>query len=540
MKREWRCVWLIGLGLGAVVCGLVGRSHGSQVGAAAAARISGEAVLSGDGSVASGVRIILSATSVATTDAAGRFVFASVLPGSYAMRAIREVDGYLLPEDLALAVAEGEVRDDIRIALVQGAGISGRVMDSDGRPSGGARVEVLAPGFEDGVEGVYGVRSVQADINGEYRIFPLVPGPYVIRARSLPGFGRGRRPAIGVFPTAADLRRISGLVRVGIGEDLRGADVVLMPHVQGVSLRGAIAAPSGRSRMASLSVVSEDDSQDVAGVVSVDRPSDSGDVRFEIRDMLPGRYAIYAEMSTASSNVLVGKVDVVVGSSDLDGVSVPLREGASLTGILTMSGGEKSGIERLRLYLRPIGFVPGSLMRTARLNGVAVGGDGRFSLPDLLPGDYRIRISGLPDPWYVADLVQGARSIIQTGVARVDAERNEPLGIVCRDDGARIEGVASFEGRPLGHSVVTLVPRSREKLRNAMQYARIATDEAGRFRIGQIAPGEYSLYAWERIPAGAEHSDDFLTRFGERRVDVVVVAGQSLSVQLAANPAVSQ
>jgi hypothetical protein len=43
---------------------------------------------------------------------------------------------------------------------------------------------------------------------------------------------------------------------------------------------------------------------------------------------------------------------------------------------------------------------------------------------------------------------------------------------------------------------VVLVPQGKERREDGFAYATATTDEAGKFAIGNIAPGEYRVFAW--------------------------------------------
>ena len=114
---------------------------------------------------------------VAWTDARGLFVFEKVQPGSYRLHA--EHDAYVHSDaPTTLEVAAERPPSDLSLTLVPSAVISGRVTDEYGEPA--ARVYVRAT-----------IKTVVAETRtndlGEYRIFGLRPGAYLISAERYPG-----------------------------------------------------------------------------------------------------------------------------------------------------------------------------------------------------------------------------------------------------------------------------------------------------------------------------------------------------------------
>src|SRR5262249_43507837 len=76
----------------------------------------------------------------ATTDENGRFRFSGIAPGHYWLKAL--TPGYFLPGDdnqltrgKTIIVAEGENLENIDVNIKKGGVITGRVIDSSGRPA---------------------------------------------------------------------------------------------------------------------------------------------------------------------------------------------------------------------------------------------------------------------------------------------------------------------------------------------------------------------------------------------------------------------
>jgi hypothetical protein len=116
---------------------------------------------------------------IATTDDRGRFIFTDVAPASYRLRA--EHDGYLRGDLTSVVdVGEGE-SPDVTLTLTPTAVISGRVSDQFGEPASRVFVRALSPAS--------GTLAAQARTNdlGEYRLFALPPGAYLVSAERYPG-----------------------------------------------------------------------------------------------------------------------------------------------------------------------------------------------------------------------------------------------------------------------------------------------------------------------------------------------------------------
>src|SRR5688572_29007760 len=158
-----------------------------------------------------------------TTDGTGRFVFRYLPVGRYTVRATR--DGYFLSRPAGMAdpfqvnVGPGATVAMVSLSMVQGGTISGRVLDPMGRPAPVSAVTAVRRFYEDGRPLLRVIRSTTSNDRGEFRIFWLEPGEYLVMAeKNLPtGLARG------YFPGGDDGR--SALpVRVSEGEETARTD----------------------------------------------------------------------------------------------------------------------------------------------------------------------------------------------------------------------------------------------------------------------------------------------------------------------------
>jgi hypothetical protein len=79
-----------------------------------------------------------------------------------------------------------------------------------------------------------------------------------------------------------------------------------------------------------------------------------------------------------------------------------------------------------------------------------------------------------------------------------------------------VEGnVTDDNGRPSIGAQVVLVPADR---RRTDLYARDTTDQAGHFKIGFVAPGNYNAFAWDDIEGFAYLDVNFLQQYTSRGV----------------------
>jgi protocatechuate 3,4-dioxygenase beta subunit len=150
------------------------------------ASVAGIVVDEETGSAVSGALVIVARESShdganlrdARTDADGRFRV-EVAPGDYVVRA--GADGYAISR---VKVAVRETGADLRLALVRGRVLRGRVIDASGRPAAG--VTVVATPVEDEREPSDGTETLP---DGSFRLTRLMTRPYnIVAGSSVLGF----------------------------------------------------------------------------------------------------------------------------------------------------------------------------------------------------------------------------------------------------------------------------------------------------------------------------------------------------------------
>ena len=120
----------------------------------------------------------LAAAIVVSTDAVGRFAFEKVPPGTY--RILAEHDDYVRSAvSEPIEVGSGDSVTNPTLTLTASAVISGRVIDEQGAPVSKIVVKALA--------GAVVAGQTRTNDLGEYRLFGLPPGAYIVSATRYPG-----------------------------------------------------------------------------------------------------------------------------------------------------------------------------------------------------------------------------------------------------------------------------------------------------------------------------------------------------------------
>jgi hypothetical protein len=224
----------------------------------------------------------------------------------------------------------------------------------------------------------------------------------------------------------------------------------------------------------------------------------------------------------------LGSMVVEVKNTDVEGVSLTLSPSFAITGsIIDNDNTLGDNRKNLRISLEAAGITPLPLVRL--LGTFSVDEKGSFSSPDVPAGRYAVTVGGLPPTAYVADIRYGAASVFDNGMDI----RGQPqtLQVVVAADGATVQGTVVSKGRPMQNATVVLVPPEARR-QNAALYKVVVTDGNGRFKIQAVAPGSYTIFAWQNVLPGGWQNAEYLEKFHSQGKSVTAQRGGSIDLEL--------
>ncbi len=473
----------------------------------------------------------------AVTDASGHFTLDGIPPGNY--RLDIERDGYVDQEygqvspsrpGTVLVLLPGQQVSDVIISMVPTGTIAGRVFDQDGDPLVRATVRALRHVYQDGEKTLTQVDQAVTNDLGEYRLYWLDPGDYIVSATYearfrgavelvVRGGGRGRggrgtgagggggrgrglleQPPTEetyvdtYYPGTSDPTLASSIV-VGGGAEIPAIDFNVLP-TRAVTLRGRVVSPYiGEGGLTPIvTVVSRDN------VVAGNRFNFRGsggrggrggqnqDGSFELTGVAPGSYTLVAILTEqgrfgrTGQGQLVGTADIEVGEDDVEGLLITIIPGVAIQGrVLVDQGASDVDPTRLRVRLQPDNNMPFNAPNTP------VGDDGTFVLENVSQASYRATVTGLPRDAYLAAVRYGGTDVLSGGL-QVMGDPPGPLEFLVSGAGGVVDGSIQIEqDKVFTGAQVVLVPAAARDRRDL--YKTASVDQYGRFTIRGIAPG---------------------------------------------------
>ncbi len=520
--------------------------------AAARVSITGTVVRGGTNEPIGSARITLRPSGVsAATDMGGKFRIDAV-PGRYTLTAERE--GFVLQLDathgvtemgVALTLNAGQPINGMALAMIPAPTISGHTYFPNGEPLAAAVVQAYRWRYTPFGRRMKIVKTALTDDSGEYRLFRLTFGEYIVSAsysyRSQRSALNGRQLSANVpdpdegyttvFYGGAVSASEAQVVRVAPGLDAGGLNIILSDTPR-FSIRGQVVSAVPLPADVKIAFVPEGSDlilEDTSNFISA-----STDGTFEVTGVSPGSYLMLAYGGHSSSPL----VPVHVGNSNVEKLSIPLAPAITVNGRVSIEGAIRPNLAGTNLAGVKIGLVRRSREIEQRIE-VFAGGDGAFTLPDVGPGEYDVLVERVPSGTYTRSIRYGGRDVLYDAV-RIGIDPNASLDVSLSPMTGTVEGhVSERVDVPSPGVQVVLVPEMRLR-RRPDRYIVGLTDVSGNFQLTGVPPGQYTAFAFEQIEPEAYYAFAYdpsvSPRFADRAASVNVNQGNVTRLELKSVP----
>ncbi len=506
------------------------------------------------------------------TDDGGRFAFTGLPQGRFKLAATKAP--YLTASfgakrpgrgsTMAIPLSAGQAIENITLKMVRGAVLAGRITDENGQPVARGSVGAAQIRTSAGVREVSGATGYSAtDERGNFRIFGLAPGDYVLSARAsshamaalnyslssatiLAELGIAPGSAVGLafdpaalayaqsyFPGTSSLANATA-VTVGPADERLGIDFAIAP-ARLANIDGFVQSSDGRPlTFASVALLPEDDYGSPAKVAN----PGTGAGTFSFAGLLPGRYTVigrgFPEPNGSPTVTRWASVSVMLDGRDLHDLPLSLQPGATIQGKVDFDASvagaipARSGIQVRLLAGGPIGRAFSTESRDVEAKE-----DGTFTITGVSPGRYRLKA-----------IVTGAsgsaawtlKSSTIDGLDAVDSQVEIGLGDVTKqavvtltDRPTAISGTLRVDkGTPTSDYLVVVFSTNRAywgaDSRRVMGPVRASSD--GHFSVVGLPAGEYFLAASADVEAADLLDDSFLANLATTAIRMSLADGE--------------
>lgn len=503
---------------------------------------------------------------IATTiaDADGRYRFDALPPGTYDVDAAKPAYlassvGQVMPGrgGSHISVELNTRVDDADIRMWRGAVVTG-TLRKNGNPVKNYGVSLLRAKYTPTGRSFEKVSVLAASYNsgpstddrGEFRLFGIAPGQYLVLAATTPAvssislhvvtdeewrqaqtpsvsnptvglpIGRPGATTSAAAPLLDDLPRslatyfpATPLASEATPIDLRAEEIrsgVDIDIVTGrmLSISGTLERPAGSAATPVIVQVLSRDPQ--AGRQSWSSTVPNTTSSFAMHNLPPGDYIVEAtgvELTPAGpapGPKLWGATEVSLSGTDATGISVRLQPPATVSGTVSISG--QPAADEIPIDLMPDGVPAGSIKHALH----AIAKDGRFSFSEVLPGRYRIAIGAHTAPLFAATTI-GNDDVSDT-VFEIPAEGLSQAVAVKLADGAALSGHLHVpDTQRAGDFSVLVIPSNRALwFWQSRSVRAIPVHADGAFSTAHLPPGSYSIAAVHDLAEGEEYDPELL------------------------------
>jgi hypothetical protein len=494
----------------------------------------------------------------AITDDDGRFTIDQVPVGRFTLSATKPAYvpaayGATRPgrPGVTFSLAAGQRLSNLAVTMIHGAAIGGTIRNQRGQPAVGVQVQAVRAlpggGFANSSLITY------ADDRGQYRLFGLVPGEYIVSCNqfafllatgeigamssadidTLLGALARRQAVAGTPAAAAELPRgrtvnpapvffpgvpsaaQAGRVALGPGEDRGDVDITLQP-ARTATVSGMIVAPTGSVSAVTITLAPR--GPDVPTAVAPPIGARTGaDGQFTFTGVNPGNYMIHARTATAppgrpagpadaAGTALWARAEVDVNGDDVSGLTLALQPMLHLTGRVVFDAATlapPADLTKLRVAAAsPLdaalrNAVEVGLASAASVGAVAsVAADGTFELA-IEPGTHNLSVSPLPTGWTLRSAIVGGKDVLDSPL-EVAPGSTLPLAVLTVSDRhTALSGTLQTGAAQTAPSYFIVVfPADRSLWRTPSR--RVKTTRAGTdgaFAVRDLPAGDYLIAA---------------------------------------------
>jgi len=488
---------------------------------------------------------------VATTDVDGRFELRDLPSGQWTLSAskpgyVTQRLGQRRPFETVspIELGDGQRMDGANFALVRGGVINGRVQDDVGDPVANVRVRVQRSQMFEGRRRLVNVGvDDETDDTGAFRLYGLAPGDYYVsatlRANPFDSSGDTSGYAATYYPgtgNVTDAQRVT----VGAGEELN-IGFSLLP-VRLVRVSGTVVSQSGEVGGGAVMLTNNADSGE--GPIASMGGGIQADGTFTIANVAPGSYVLNARAgigiaigmgsgrgrggATRVGDNEIGSVPVVVGDSDVTGVTIAMTRGASIAGTIVTEGTAPITLSNIRVAARQLRNTFGQGGNNAQVSAA-----GAFQLSSL-SGTVALRVDNLPSQWVVKSVVVGSADVTDGAFDLRGTEQLTNARIVLTDQVSEVNGTATVRNQDAKNYSVLVFAEDAALWTFPTRYVRmVRADAQGRFMLRGLPGGAtYLAAAVDYVEDGEWQDPEFLERLSERASRLTIRNGETKTVAL--------
>jgi hypothetical protein len=415
------------------------------------------------------------------TDADGAFKITNLPDGQIQLTCDKA--GYLSASQVMAAMPPGnptgaKSASAITLRMTAQAAVEGTVMDDRDLPAAGTFVQLVRQQVLNGRRQFQPAGGAATDETGSFRVFGLPAGRYYISIAAKLSGSRRRKPLAYprlYYPNATDIGAAQPIeLKAGDEAEIK---IRLPEPVPAFEIRGVVATTASNIGVGLLRQPANQPFQGSDGDLDWDEKTKV----FRYSHVTPGIYIVSANVPDGRTS-LHASATVTVGSADVTGIRLEPAESA-LDGTVRTDGDGPP--------VRP--FV--SVQSANYGNGAPADADGKFHIPSVPPGNYRLTVQ--TGQACTRSMLQGSRDV-RDGLTITAGMAPDPVDIVLTSHCGSVDVTFTPPDPSPPVLGVYLLHKGGEEIALERQGALNPRNADGAFHclLQGIAPGDYTVYVW--------------------------------------------
>jgi protocatechuate 3,4-dioxygenase beta subunit len=452
-----------------------------------------------------------------TTDADGKYEFTEVLAGRYTVSAskgsfVNLSYGQLRPFDAGkpLEIRDGQTVERVDIALPRGSVVTGRILDEYGEPMPEVQVALQRYQFMQGQRRLIPAgRRASTDDMGEFRLFGIPPGQYILSATWIHNNIGSSAPPVDntayapVYFPGTNIPAQAQRLTLAIGQQVDEVVMAMRP-MKATRISGSVTTSDGKPFAGMLLVAQTDtggfEMQSAAPV----RP----DGKFELAGLAPGEYLLRAQSRGGSDEgTETASEKVTAAGEDIADLHLVAIKPSAITGRFVVDPAAAGAPPTLSVGATSMDPSTPNFGGTTSRNS----DDGTFVLK-APPGRMRLFLLNSPAGWTIRSVHANSVDVTDTGI---EVKANQDVGGVEIELTNRLTSLSGIVTNSRGEAakdyVAVAFARDRARWTGISRYQMTGRpDQDGRYKITGLPSGDYYIVALESMEPGAAGDPDFL------------------------------
>jgi uncharacterized GH25 family protein len=478
-------------------------------------------------------------TFAATTDSAGKFKFERVDPGDYYLTAKHAgfMDETYKPTGRdsqgRMHLSASQELSDVELRLVPQGAVSGHVVDEDGDPVASAMVTASTYSFATGHRKLQPADTGTTNDRGEFRLGKLPAGSYYLNAEmigidamdNVPPAPKDGSPETGYvstyFPGTTDIQQAQA-VEVKPAGDV-GGFVIHLQKSRVVRVKGTLAGPDGKPLKSAQIMLMSGARPGSMRMTMVNDPEG----KFEMANVAPGSYLAMTMQMTGASPTMTMQ-PLIVPSENMTDVKLGVAAEGSLQGRVVVAGDGKVALKGVGIMLAgdedaPVMPAMGTVTES-----------GAFTLTKVASTPHLLSVSRVPPGAYLKSVLWNGRDILGQPLD-LTAGTGGDLQVVLGIDGGKLDASVSHDDKPVSDATVVLLPEDPSRRYPETTHSE-ETDDTGHAAFKDVPPGNYLLFAWEKVDEGAWFDPAFVKALAREATKVTIGPKESQRVEIKVIP----